>query len=64
MKEQIRYINQSIDEKRNRLKEKVDIYFATIPSISVPQINQQKKGEKNKCHLYHICYMELQDYPL
>lgn len=48
MKEQIRYINQSIDEKRNRLKEKVERYFATIPSISVPQMNQQKKGGKKQ----------------
>lgn len=41
MKEKIIQINSSIEEKRNRLKEKVDRYFASIRTLSSESSPQQ-----------------------
>ena len=48
MKERIRQINQSIEEKQNRLKEKVERYFASIVIPSDDTLQQRNSTSKNK----------------
>lgn len=48
MKERINQINQSIEEKQNRLKEKVERYFASIVIPSGDTLHQRNSTSKNE----------------
>ncbi|MBR5716971.1 MAG: hypothetical protein IKX59_10325 [Bacteroidales bacterium] len=58
MKEKIDQIVLSIEEKRSRLKEKADRYFATIeiPSEDASQSSKQKKNEEHVPPISFVLY--------
>lgn len=58
MKEKIIQINQSIEEKRDRLKEKSERYFAsiTIPSDTISSQHHNTNKSQNKPPISYILY--------
>lgn len=58
MKEKIKQVNLSIDEKRMRLKEKAERYFAviTIPSNAAPKQNQPHSSKKGTPPISYLLY--------
>ena len=58
MKEKIEQVNLSIDEKRMRLKEKAERYFAviTIPSNAAPKQNQPHSSKKGTPPISYLLY--------
>lgn len=58
MKEKIEQVNLSIDEKRMRLKEKAERYFAviTIPSNAAPKQDQPYSSKKGTPPISYLLY--------